>query len=68
MFFVSNKKKHPHKQKAKETKENRKTEETKKEKEKGNVAALHIICGKSNGVRRYRLTIYVISQKGESLC
>ena len=49
MFFVSNKKKHPHKQKAKETKENRKTEETKKEKEKGNVAALHIICENLTG-------------------
>ena len=51
--FVSNKKSPPHikKQKAKETKENRKTKETNKEREKENVAVVNNICGKSNGIR-----------------
>ena len=60
IFFVSNKKKthaHTQKQKAPETKEHRKTIETKKEKEKENVVVVNNICGKSNGMRWYRLTI-----------
>ena len=61
IFFVSNKKKntrtHTQKQKAPETKEHRKTIETKKEKEKENVVIVNNICGKSNGMRWYRLTI-----------
>ena len=55
IFFVSNKKKHAHKN-AKETKENRKTKE--KEKVRENVLfAVNSICGKSNWIRRYRLWI-----------
>ena len=40
------------KPKGKETKqENRKTKETKKEKEKGNIVVVNSICRKSNGIR-----------------
>ena len=59
IFFVSNKKTHT--QKAKESKENRKTKDTKEEKEKENVVTK--ICGKTNCIHWYRLTICSVQRK-----
>ena len=58
-FLFQTKKRHTHttKQKADETKENRKTKETNGKKEKENVVVINNICGKSKEIR-YRLRIY----------
>ena len=59
IYFLFQTKK-THTQKVKETKENIKTEETKEGKEKWNVpVVVNNICGKSNAIRRYPLTICV---------
>ena len=50
-------KKTQHKQKAKEINKIGKQEETKEEKEKGNVVTVTNICGKSNEIRWYGLRI-----------
>ena len=49
--------KNTHKQKTKETKENRKTTEIKEEKEKENAVFVNSICGKSNMIQWYHLQI-----------
>ena len=75
-IFCFNQKKHAQKKKQQKTKENRKTKQKKpeEEKEKENVVIVNNICGKSNGIQWYRLTIccvlltYLISLQKESAC
>ena len=51
IFCFKKKKRHTHKQNAKETKEKRKVKETKEQRENGNVVVLNSIRGKSNGIQ-----------------